>query len=478
MSKQFSTLETLKILLDHPQVLFDAIRLMDKNADRFINEAQLAVSVLDYIKDLEATEQQRLQIAFSTENLLQTHILADKDTHDGVSRLIFQEAVTGLFRLCDPSLYQELTDSKLKSRLAGLWRVQGRFQSGAVSFNQQDPDFTELVDDTFEQLSMLLDVLKRNVIRMKSLSLDFEQMSTQACKDPETFARFREQLLTQVTTLFERHIKPTQSFLNHTTRLSEGDNLFVTLDSIKLIFESFDQIDMADQIFRFSLSLGNIFQPITAVAHQVDQFLRKTRASMAQFNAMEHHFGQLRAAYEQTLERNLNKTRIDSDFARQFDFINGLKRFFRPKDFRISDSPSYFANLFSEIDQRLSDLSLHQVMSGGEGKAWHNEDNTNKLKRALAMYDYLSKIELRPTNDLTAVLHYRLKDMFDDYQIADLLSAVTKMRQYQSQDKSQGQYQLKTTNRMAYISHNDAVYVYRRKRLIKQEKQMKESIDG
>lgn len=460
MSKQFSTLETLKILLEHQRILFVAIRNMDQSGERYINEAQLAVLVLDYIKDLEPVEQQRLQVAFSTDNLMQTHILADRDNQKGVTRLIFQQAVIGLFRLCDASLYQELTDSKLKSRLASLWRVQARFASGALSFNQADPDFTELLDDTFEQLSMLLDVLKRNIIRMKSLSHDFEAMSSDACKDPDTFARYREQLLVEVTTLFERHIKPTQSFLNHTVKISEGDNLFDILADIKRVLESHGKIELADQVFRFSLSFSSIFQPITVVAHQVDQFLRKTRASMAQFNAMEHHFVKLTAAYQQTLERNLNKTKIDSTFAQDYHFINGLKRFFRPKDFRISDSPSYFENLFTEIDIRLADLSLHKTLPLSDAEAWRSDENSNKLKRALALYDYLSKIELRPTNDLTAALHYRLKDVFDDYQIVDLLSAITKMRQYK------GDYQLRTTNRMAYISHNDSVYVYRRKRLI------------
>ncbi len=462
MSKQFSTLETLRILLDHKRVMFEAIRLMDRSGDRYINEARLAVTVLDHMKDLDGVEKQRVQIAFSTDNLLQTHILADKDTHSGVTRLIFQEAVIGLFRLCDASLYQELTDSKLKSRLAGLWRVQERFQSGTLSYYEGDPDYTELVDDTFEQLSMLLDVLKRNVIRMKSLSQDFEGMSTEACKDPQSFARFREDLLVQVTTLFERHIKPTQSFLNHNIRLAEGDNLFEVMNTIKLVFERNDKIDKADQIFRFSLSFSNIFKPITLVAHQVDQFLRKTRASMAQFNAMEHHYQLLSDAYELTLDHKLNKTKIDSNYAKSFEFINGLKKLPRPKDLRISDSPSYFANLFAELEVRLAD-KLSNALPLDDATAWQSEENSNKIKRNLALYDYLSTIKLRQTNDLTAVLHYRLKDSFEGYDMMDLLSAVIRMR------KKQDHFELKTTNRMAYITHGDNVYVYRRKRLVATE---------
>ena len=43
MNKQFSTLETLRIMLDHKSVMFEAIRIMDKSGDRYINEAQFAL---------------------------------------------------------------------------------------------------------------------------------------------------------------------------------------------------------------------------------------------------------------------------------------------------------------------------------------------------------------------------------------------------------------------------------------------------
>lgn len=463
MSKLFNTLETLRIALDHKAVMFSAIRAMDRSGDRYINEAQFALTVLKHMNNLDATEQQRVQIAFSTENLLQAHVLADKDSHNGITRLIFQEAVIGLFRLCDASLYQELTDSKLKSRLAGLWRVQERFTSGTLSFYEGDPDYTELVDDTFEQLSMLLDVLKRNVVRMRALSQEFERMSTEACKDPHSFVQFRQDLLTNVTKLFERHIKPTQVFLNPQVRLEDGDNLFDTMSSIQTAFEANDKLDNADQLFRFSVSFAGIFKPITEVAHQVDQFLRKTRASMAQFNAMEHQYQRLLEAYSETLDHKLNKTKIDSSFAKALDFINGLKKSQRPKDFRISDSTSYFENLFAEIEVRLEDKLAATLPQQTE--SWLSEENSNKLKRSLALYDYLSELKLRPTDDLTAALHYRLKDGFADYQLTDLLSAVTKMR------KAPEQYQLRTTNKKAYISHHDDIFVYRRKRLLSTQEQ-------
>jgi hypothetical protein len=458
MNKQFSTLETLKILLEHKDILFKLIKTMDRTGDRFVSEAQLAIEVLDYIAPLDAAEQQRLQVAFATNNLLQTHVLADKDMQDGVTRLIFQDAVIGLFRLCHTSLYQELTDAKLKSKLAGLWSVQQQFESGSLTFYEGDPDYTELVDDTFEQLSMLLDLLKRNVVRMKSLSRDFEAMSADVSKDAQAYAQFRQDLLVEVSTLFERHIKPTRSFLNPNIKLCEGDNLFDTLNSIKRVLENNGKINQADQVFRFALSFSSIFKPITAVAHQVDQFLQKTRASMAQFNALEHHYQGVLSVYATTLDHKLNKTKIDGAYAGQYNYVSGLKHFAKPKDLRISDSASYFENLFSELELRVAE-GRKPVFSEAAKEAWLSHENSSKLERAMALYAYLDRLSLRPTQDLTAMLHYRLKDQFDDYQFIDLLGAVIRMRTPPSH------LQLTTTNKKAHIIHGDSVYVYRRKQL-------------
>ncbi|MCP4991953.1 MAG: hypothetical protein GY928_39655, partial [Colwellia sp.] len=122
--KKFNTLETLRILLEHPNIMFNVIRLMDKDKVRYISESQLAQEILHYSEKLDSTEQQRLSLAFDTDNLMQSHVLADKDVYQGTCRLTFQEGILSLFRLCETSLYQELTDSKLKSRLASLWRLQ------------------------------------------------------------------------------------------------------------------------------------------------------------------------------------------------------------------------------------------------------------------------------------------------------------------------------------------------------------------
>ena len=244
--KKFNTIETLRILLDHPSIMFNVIRTMDSNKIRFITESHLAQEILQYSKQISHIEAQRITLAFDTDNLLQSHILMDKDIYQGTCRLSFQEGIISIFRLCERSLYQELTDSKLKSRLASLWRLQERVNNAELSFIEDDPDYLEFVDDLVQQLSELLSLLKQNIDRMQGLGKDLEAMSSKVftevlseipAEDNQYLGiEHKEKMLAQITHLFERHIKPTQNFLNHSTRLAKGTNLFATMESFKKAF--------------------------------------------------------------------------------------------------------------------------------------------------------------------------------------------------------------------------------------------------
>lgn len=466
--KKFNTLETLRILLEHPNVMFNVIRLMDQDKVRYISESQLAQQILHYAEKLEPTEQQRLTLAFDTDNLLQSHILADKDVYQGTCRLTFQEGILGLFRLCETSLYQELTDSKLKSRLAALWRLQERVNGAELSFIDNDPDYSEFVDDLMQQLSELLSVLKQNIDRMRLLGRDLEAMSAASLNnnliDSDSIAlnnTNKEKMLAQITQLFERHIKPTQNFLNHNSRLAKGSNLFETLDNFKLAFSGNSKHALSDQIMRYNMSFSNIFLPITNVAHQVDQFLRKTRAALLQSNAMEHFHQKLNLAYEQTLARNLNKTKIDNVLVKEFDFINNFKRVAKLKDFRVGQSSSYFNNLFSELSLRLESLTLEKTLENFNLTAVKNDTESKSLQRALAIFEQLNNIKLRESDDLCAMLHCRLSEDFSEYQLADLIGACQLMQ------ADQDEFMLKTINKKAYLRHNDEIYLYRRKKVVK-----------
>jgi hypothetical protein len=270
MSKRFNTLETMRILLNHPQVMLDCIQNMDDKKERYIRESALIIGVRNYIAHLGQDDQRRLKTVFKIENLFQSQVVADIEKKDGDKLLLFQDEVLNIFRLCNASLQQDITDTKLRSRLDSLRSVSSRLE--ASSFLMSDPDFTELRDDLLEQLSSLLGLVRKNVSAMQNWTSKLEALSAQSSKSPEHFLSFRKDLFESVTLIYERHIKPTWTFVNPNLRLAEGLNLFAVLNECKQRFEVYGFHDIADQIFRFSMSFTNVYKPVTVVSKEVERF--------------------------------------------------------------------------------------------------------------------------------------------------------------------------------------------------------------
>ncbi len=71
-------------MLERPNIMFNVIKKMDAQNERFISEGAVAFEVLESIKHLDKLEQQRFKIAYATENLAKSHIVADQDQVDNV----------------------------------------------------------------------------------------------------------------------------------------------------------------------------------------------------------------------------------------------------------------------------------------------------------------------------------------------------------------------------------------------------------
>lgn len=455
--KQFSAIQTLKIMLERPNIMFNIIKRMDAQNERFISEGTVAFEVLESIKHLDKTEQLRFKIAYATDNLAKSHIVADQDQVDNVNRLMFQESVVSIFRLCETSLYQELTDAKLKAELASFWHIQKKLLSDDCSFNSIDYDYTELVEELFHKLGSLLDLLKRNLIRMQSINSDLEKLSFEVSKDGIDFVEYRQKVLDDVTHLYERHILPTQRFVNPDVKLVDGDNLLVTINSIKSLFDAHGKYELSDQVFRYGLSFTNIINPIKDVSNQINGFIRKTQKSLTQFNAMEWHFERFKEKYEETLDGRVNRTRIDNSFADDVSFMRNVKRIPRPKGLKIENNSSYFYNIFKDLEYRIQDqLLLSNQDIEAEGQALVSFTSKDRLKRAKAIYELIEKLSLRESKDVIATLHYRLQGLLPEYHFIDLINAVVHFMK-----KSLDGKRLVKTNNKAFIQQENKYYVYR-----------------
>ncbi|WP_323752341.1 hypothetical protein [Marinobacter sp.] len=469
MSKRFSTLDTTRLLFDHPKILFRLIERMDRHEARYVRESDLLAELMDYTRSLSGADGDRVRLAMNTENLFRSGLVIDIIKADGERRLVFQNALINLMRACNASLYQELTDARLRGHLVTLRDVRNRLEIS--SFSESDPDFTELRDDLNERVSQLIGLLRQNVLRMQTISAQFAELSGDASRAPEKFLEFRQNLLEQIVTLYERHIKPTLVFLNPDTRLPDGSNLFETLEAMVRLLETHSDHGLADQLFRSSLSLNALYKPIQSVAHEVEHFLRKTRKGMVQYNAMEHFYSKLRELKGETETLSLRRKWLEGgDFARSTGFLVGLRAQQRPKHYAFGNSSSYYQLLFSELDLRLADLRrkaevpVLQEVAGGGRAALVDVQRINQL------YQWLETLKLRPTSDLVRELHGRLEGFIPGYRFPDLLAALNRMV-----NTPPDGYQVVTTNRFRTLETSPETektsepaaeqFVYRKRRL-------------
>lgn len=465
MSKRFSTLDTTRLLFEHPKILFRLIERMDRNEARYIRESDLITEVMAYSRTLGRADQERIRLALNTDNLFRTGLVIDIIKAEGERRLVLQDALINLMRACNASLYQELTDARLRGHLVTLRDVRDRLEN--ASFSEADPDFTELRDDLNERVSQLIGLLRQNVLRMQTISTQLADMSGDASRVPEKYVAFRQNLFEQIVTLYDRHIKPTLVFLNPDTRLPDGTNLFETLEAMVKQLEVNGQISLADQMFRSSLSLNALYKPIQAVAQEVEHFLRKTRRGMVQYNAMEHFFGQLRELKGETETLSLRRKWLEGgDFARSTGFLMGLRAQARPKHYAFGASTSYYQLLFSELDLRLADLRRKADVPVLEEVAGSGRETRVDVQRIHQLYQWLETLQLRPTNDLVRELHGRLDGFIDGYRFPDLLAALNRLV-----NTPPDGFRVVTTNRFrALAPAQDSAtpadhFIYRKRRL-------------
>lgn len=463
MSKKFNTHTTIKVLFDYPRIMFDCIKLMDEQGEIFIRESQFINSLRQQLEITPQEDQQRLRVAFKTDNLYQCQIIADVSSVAGERQLIFQDEVISLFRLCEASLHQELTDSRLRSHLDSLRSVKQRLTKLLV-FDESDLDYAEMKDDLLKQLSDIYGSLRKNVSSMERMNQQLENISSEIRRQQDDFDHHRQDMFDRISHIYERRIKPTLSFLNETTRLSDGPNLFSIINDCKDMMDNRGQPATAQQIFLFSVSLTNIYKPINRLSDEVERFLKKTRLGILESNAMEAAYQTLLNSHQQTQTENMARKFMEKSWAQQTKFVIGLKQQNRPKTYRLSHSASYIANFHNEVALRLDDLKLRKFTLPEQGKAQKELSSKHRMLRAEEIYRLISKMRFRETNDFIGMLHYRIEPLLRDYQFTDLLTALFHLS-YQYRRGKAG-FNLLTTNNKQQIQYDDEAYIYRMQKLV------------
>jgi hypothetical protein len=384
----------------------------------------------------------------------------DKDEFGGESRLIFDRAVIGVFRLFDRSLFQDLTDVALKIQLGGIRLLLEKLQSGTMLYSDSDLDFKELIDELFHQLSELLNSIRLNLVKMQTINQELCDASELAAKsdNPKVFSALQQDSIEKISLLLSRHILPTRQFLDEKSRLKDGPNLFECLQRLRSQFERHQDHERANALLRYEVSFNSFHKQISKVSQSVDQFLARSKKRLQQFNAIEGAFGELVKALDATKE-NLKRSQIDGQFARDNGAFMGLMQQARPKVLRVSSSEAYLNNVVSDIDARVADRGL--LEQGRFADLVSSKDNTTELRlvRAEQIFELVKQMKMAEYQDLTISLHRRLKDHLDEYHFIDLLEGLNFL--LRSEGILDG-HRLKMTNIRQRIAQRDTVYLYRK----------------
>ncbi len=466
--KYLGTIESLAVLLEHRKILSECIRYMDANGQNYISEHMLFAQVKHYLAPFKSEQQKRIQVAFATDNLLQSHIIMDVDSGQGENRLYFQNSVIEVVRLCDVSLFKKLSDVQLKSHLQFLNQALDTMYCGDLPFDENDDDFIEFIDNLLMNIGRLLSDIKRNVVKMQALGKDLEAMTATSVKQDvqmQDFINAKQQWLEQIVKLYARHIMPVLQFLNPDTSYEQLYGLHAVLSKMVTLCHSHQQHTLANNIQSYALSLLNYYQPIEATATAVNRFIHKERDSIKRFNAIEYFYQRYTlAALAETQKDNLNKRLIGKDAIVLTHFSPNIKAQQRPQGYAFNDSPAYFRNLFNELEARTKDVFALQELSSVFAEASKNHAALARQMRYQALINWLSQIEMQETDDVIKMLHARLLDSFDDYVVYDLISAVQYFKY--TLDTNVQTYAFISTNRFASVEHKNTRYTYRRVKVV------------
>ncbi len=458
--KLLGTVETLRVILEHRKIMSECIKEMDRLAVNYITDYAIFQRVKTYTQHVKSDTRRRIRIAFSTANLLQSHIVMDADNGQGENRLYFQESVLAVVRLCDVSLFKKLTDVQLKTHLQIFNQAHQQMLSGQYNFNPFDDDFSEFIDNLFMHIGSLMSDIRQNVVKMQSISKELEALTSSSVKGDiasEQYIQAKQTWLNEIVKLYERHILPVLLFLNPDTSYQDFDGLHSILTKIKDVLYAHNQDAIANNLQSYSLSFLNYYQPIEATANAVNRFIHKERDSIKRFNAIEYFYQHtLIPELNNTQSDNLNKKLMGNAAIVQPNFSPYIKAFARPIGYAFNNSPDYYKNLFNELEARTRDIFQLHDLESVFAKASSNPTAMQRMHRHQQLIKVLGSITLRETDDLLNMLHLRLKDAFSAYELYDLISCI---RYYKSKDPA---CRLITTNLFARVEHAQQQYKYRK----------------
>lgn len=459
-NKRFGTIETIQLIFQYPDTFFDLIRLMDARTEISIPEYELIHRVEKASRRAHDKDRKRLKIAFRTENLVGSGLVSI-DKKGGTPHLYFERALIDLLRVCDRSLRQDLTNSRLKSELSSLRELKRQVIESQLL--ESSLEFQEASQEMSSQMNSVIRLIHGNV---RDLELDvskrMEDISKEIALSENLSISRHYELLSGITTINERHIIPTLEFLNPSIKLSDGENLFETLEGLGEKYREHGFWELADQIDRSLISLNETYKPIQIISNRVNDFVVKNQMALREHNAMENAFEKLRGLLSDTQSSHMNRTLMKGDeFVEETGFVSGLVTKNLPNITELHDNRSTIRLFFSDIKSRAEDVErVVEAPVLGDSTASRSSSGID-MDRTTKLYKWLQGMTFPETPDIMSHLHQRLDTFVEGYNsVSDLMDALG----YLTHSK-QLTGRIRTTNRFAVLDDGDQQLIYRLRRV-------------
>jgi hypothetical protein len=460
ISKKFSTVETLLLLLRYREIMFNVIEAADRHNGNAIPETEFVKFVVKYQHGVSKEIATQIGLVFDFDNLLQAKVLNDRKAAGGCTKLWFNTSVIDIFRLCKISLYRPLTRVSLNASMTPIWSIATQISAFQLSITPGTDEYNDWTDEVNHRVTELLGKIRANISKLERIGEKFENRVQN--KHQEEYIEISKEKYHQASRLYKREIEPLTVFLDKDTRYERGDGIFLTLEKFMQLFGTFGDVESQSLMLRYQLQYLDLFEPVKKVADSVSVYLQKTKTSIIEHNAVEKAFSIIRKAYDKTLGSDQRNKYINHHDLVSLGAIHLISPMGRLSPFRIEKNPAFLNNVFNELASRSTNVNRE----GNENLIFEeniSRDKAKQLRHSMRLTRWIDDFIWPLNKDYIAIAYEALRENLADFSIPDLIEIGSKIH-------TSERYQVSLSNEFETIENETHKLFYRVRYLVPKKK--------
>ncbi|HDI3315447.1 TPA: hypothetical protein PMD22_003028 [Vibrio cholerae] len=428
--KKFSTVETLQRLLKYRDIMFSVIEETDRQQGSGIAESDFLRFVSEYQNHVAPDVVKEIFLTFDIQNLQQAKILNDRKIVSGVTKLWFNTSVMEIFRLCKISLYRPLTGIALNNAMQSIWAMAKKVDTNRLSIIPGTDEYYDWTDEINHSVSELLGRINANISKLERIGEQFSR----DIEDSHTDIDLIKAKYKHAARLYHREIEPLSIFLDKDTQYQDGPGIIKTLEKFKRLFNSLNDNESEGGMLRYQLQYLDMFEPVKRVADNINIYLKKTKTSIEEHNAIESAFSILRTAYDKTLGGDQRTKFISISDLRALGPMHDIASLCRLPSFKLEKSPAFLNNAFDELAER----SLNGIEKVDDSLPFEesiSKKRAREMRHSIKLHQWVSSFQWPFGVDYLQVAHDRLRYELEDFKLPDLIEVGSQLH-------TQGKYNI------------------------------------